>query len=288
VAEKDEGVLSNDCSLLGLPNEIIEMIFAYLDFASRCKIRVNRRLRWIESTIDFEKEEGEQWDKVEITSAPTGFHLWLPNRNTPSPLSIGTFEKICKRVDFGMLIITMRFKSESHFKLIDKLKFVTASELELNDYREEDSPVLSSEKLTFLIIRDLIERFEGVEIDSVCTSLSCDDVSKLREIIRDSAYGRLRFFVTEELARQLADRFMGIHPSFFDKAHRPADPLFYVDTDYDVYRNPSRLGKLYENDENLMTSIDCYFNRVPREFKIEFEQHTDDSLDEIFENLEAI
>ncbi|GMT37228.1 hypothetical protein PFISCL1PPCAC_28525, partial [Pristionchus fissidentatus] len=73
-----------------------------------------------------------------------------------------------------------------------------------------NSPINISEKLDFLFIRDFIERIECVKIDAVCNSLSFEEISSLPESIRGSTKGRLSLSLTEELASEVFDRFMGV------------------------------------------------------------------------------
>ncbi|GMT12590.1 hypothetical protein PFISCL1PPCAC_3887, partial [Pristionchus fissidentatus] len=97
-------------------------------------------------------------------------------------------------------------------------------ELELNDYTEDESLVVACEHRTFPSHLQAI----GGELNVwswICASISFDDVSNLREMVRSSEKNllcSLKNFVhvAEELAVKLAHIFMYAHSSSFIRTHR--------------------------------------------------------------------
>ncbi|GMT37229.1 hypothetical protein PFISCL1PPCAC_28526, partial [Pristionchus fissidentatus] len=75
----------------------------------------------------------------------------------------------------------------------------------------QDCSLYTSEKIDFSFIRDVIKRIESVEIYSLCNSLSLEEISSLRESVFCSTAGtKLTFYIREELAIEVFDRWMGI------------------------------------------------------------------------------
>ncbi|GMT26988.1 hypothetical protein PFISCL1PPCAC_18285, partial [Pristionchus fissidentatus] len=215
--EKRSRIETTSTNLLDLPDEIIEIIISHLDLASRNRIRVNRRLNEIESKIKMEKESEGIWKDVKIywlpsrTVANVVFDTYRYQRNdirSNSDLSVESCERIVRNVKFGYLEVSMDFEKKSQFELMEKLRFASAETLWINRY---DIEVKRTDKINFPFVRDLIKGMEFVHINLVCTSFSFDEISILRENIRESASGRLTLHVTHEMAISLMDQWMGVN-----------------------------------------------------------------------------
>ncbi|GMT27871.1 hypothetical protein PFISCL1PPCAC_19168, partial [Pristionchus fissidentatus] len=256
--------------------------------SDRSKVRVSNQLTKIESKMKMEKERGEMWNNVLIMAATTpDFNLTIPNRR-PCTVYIETVERFAKNVQFGSLECLLNFANNSHIELLEKMRFVNAKKLNLNYVGTNILPENVIAQLTFPFISDLMKNVDWVDLVSLFTSLSFEEISSLRESIRGSTKGRLSLSLTEELASEVFDRFMGVQfASLLSDPHS----ITRTNSAIELYCNRWVVvnGRDLHNFEgNLETFV--YYRRSGniRTFKIDFERHTDDSLKETLSGVKKL
>ncbi|GMT09999.1 hypothetical protein PFISCL1PPCAC_1296, partial [Pristionchus fissidentatus] len=204
---------NDDQDLLNLPDEIIAIIFSHLDFADRSKARVNRRLASIESTMNVVKEK-LSYGCIETSRAQFKISCRHPNLKPYFPFSLASFARIARNFEFRGLKVVLDCTKESHWNLIEKICSITAQEMRLSgDSIQFAHSAQRSAEFCLPLIRDMVDKIEHVDINYECTSISFDDVSCLREIIRGSSKKNLGIFVTQTLAQYLANRWFGVRIS---------------------------------------------------------------------------
>ncbi|GMT27870.1 hypothetical protein PFISCL1PPCAC_28527 [Pristionchus fissidentatus] len=246
----------------------------------------------IESTMKIQKTKGDVAINNSFYNNPLVRINFSPISNHRIPLSysklyVERLERIIKNIEIEEIRVKLNFNDRGHFELIEKLRYVNAKKLDLNNDRMEGCPLYPSEKIDFSFIRDATERIESVEIYSVCNALSFEEISSLSEVVRSSAAGaKLVFWITEELAIEVFDRWLGIE---FFSLLSGNDPIIRTNGAIEVYRDQwesnAELRKKCILDGLFETSMQYYCDASLRQFRLGFVRHSAQSKQDTLNDL---
>ncbi|GMT26987.1 hypothetical protein PFISCL1PPCAC_18284 [Pristionchus fissidentatus] len=258
---------------LNLPDEIIEIIFSNLDFASRSKARVNRRLASIESKMKVEKRKIHY---VDIESSRAQFKLLDRNLygylNHDLRFSLASFERIARYFEFGHLTVELALTKNHHWNLIEKLPTMDVQSLIFHSHSFQfGQSVQRIARFNLPMIREFMENIDRVIIYCECTSISVDDVSSLRELIRGSEKKIINIGLTRKVANAIADQWMGLRLS------RPSrdGSITRSNATIEVYGDVlNRTSRFHNFDGLLETCIEKNANGVQARFRKHSSQNT--------------